>query len=210
MGHVTQARAFLQFSCHARSNWKITGFQGLPHAIAARHALLRSAALEGAPRLGALPSLRAGLRSASACPSPLQDSPGGRCVGHPRDARGRPARPRPAITARAQKVGRPLLGFPERLQCAATGNYGRTFTVRSAGLTGGACCGADQVELRCKNFFSSVLRTSAASMALPYGEFSTPEGVDNSTLGSDLKTRICPRRNRQRGQRWHRGCGTNV
>ena len=38
MGHVTQARAFLQFSCHAESEREITGISGVPacHRGAAR------------------------------------------------------------------------------------------------------------------------------------------------------------------------------
>jgi hypothetical protein len=44
----------LQFSCHAKSDWKITGFQPFPHFIATHYALLQSGVAEAPPRLGAL------------------------------------------------------------------------------------------------------------------------------------------------------------
>jgi hypothetical protein len=44
----------LQFSCHAKSDWKITGFQAFPHFIATHYALLQSGVAEAPPRLGAL------------------------------------------------------------------------------------------------------------------------------------------------------------
>jgi hypothetical protein len=43
----------LQFSCHAKSDWKITGFQAFPRFAAAHYALLQSGVAEGPPRLGA-------------------------------------------------------------------------------------------------------------------------------------------------------------
>jgi hypothetical protein len=43
----------LQFSCHAQSDWKITGFQAFAGFVAAHDALLQSGVAEGPPRLGA-------------------------------------------------------------------------------------------------------------------------------------------------------------
>jgi hypothetical protein len=149
MGHVTQARGFLQFSCHAKSNWKITAFQGFPHFRVVRYALLRSVAFKGAPRLGALTGLPTNLRSGPGPSLPRTGSrpPRGLRVPPGRSVSGSPPSTRDDWPSGRWVVRSPIARFPERLQRAATENYGKTFTLRRARPA--RADAAPQTKLKC-------------------------------------------------------------